>query len=165
MGRHVPAQRDARQRRGPRGHDAFGGGGFGGGGGGGDESAEVANDDYVKTTGMFYLPSADLWLKRSQNRMFATWSQPRPSGSSKTCRPGREEDVHPRKGGQAAELFVEMPKDKAKRKAVLDLQAKEMGTPPLKDKAEVHRHRVLEPTAASDRFPPLSRFSGRGGVG
>ena len=116
---------------------AFGGFG-GGGGGGGDESEEVATDEYVKEQlGMFELPEARIWLKESQNRMFGNdgWD-----ASSKLV-----EDLYGlgckklyviAKGGQASELFVELPKDKAKRKEALDIQAKHTGDPPLKDKGQ-----------------------------
>ena len=113
-------------------------GGFGGGGGGGDESAEVSNDDYVKEQlGMFDLPSADLWLKESENRMFGDTGHAASEQLVKDLQAqGVKKMYIPGKGGQAAELFVEMPKDKAKRKAVLDLHSTQMGDAPLKDKGQ-----------------------------
>ena len=112
---------------------------FGGGfGGGGDESAEVANDNYVKEQlGMYDLPEARNWLNESKGRMFGSDGH---EASLKLVDDlyalGVKKIYVNANGGQAEELFVELPKDKGKRKQILDIYAKEMETPPLKDKGQ-----------------------------
>lgn len=112
------------------------GGGFGGGGG--DVSEEVANDQYVKEQlGMFDLPEGKAWLNESAGRMFGSdGHDPSLKLVDDLYALGAKNIYVIAKGGQAEELFVELPKDKDKRKQIFAIHAKHTGDPPLKDNGQ-----------------------------
>ena len=94
--------------------------------GGGDESAEVSHttstskNNWASST----CPRRDAWLKESEQPDVRRRRPCRhPRSSSRTCKGmGVQEDLRQRQGRAGGEIFVEMPKDKAKRKEMLDLQ-------------------------------------------
>lgn len=111
---------------------------FGGGFGGGGDSAEVSTDQYVKEQlGMFDLPEASAWLSESHSRMFGSdGHDPSRKLVDDLYAQGVKEIHVVARGGQAEEIFVELPKDKAKRKEVFALHAKQSGDAPLKDNGQ-----------------------------
>jgi hypothetical protein len=107
--------------------------GFGGGGGSGTE--EVSQDDHVKEMmGLYDLPEVNAWLGESPNRIFGNLGR---GDSEKMVQDlqgmGAKKILVNTSGSQAGDIYVEMPKDKAKRKQMLDYHAKFTTDPPLKD--------------------------------
>jgi hypothetical protein len=110
-------------------------GGFGGGGGGGSDSEEVSQDEHVKEMmGLYDLPEVGPWLAESPGRIFGTIGR---GDCDKMVQDlqgmGAKKMYVNASGSQAGELFVEMPKDKDKRKQMLEYHAKFTEDPPLKD--------------------------------
>ncbi|MGB7157430.1 MAG: hypothetical protein WBD40_05155, partial [Tepidisphaeraceae bacterium] len=120
-----------------------GGGGDGmmagiGFGGGGSDSGQVSDDQRVKEVmGLYDLPEAKPWLAESNNRIFGDMGRGDTEQlADKLYQLGAKQILIIKEGGVAEEIFVEMPKDKSKRKEILDLHAKHTGEAPLKDKGQ-----------------------------
>lgn len=111
---------------------------FGGGFGGGEMSEEVATDQHIKEQlGMYDLPEARVWLMDSSGRMFGTdGHEPSLKLANDLYAMGAKKVYVIANGGQAEEIYVELPKDKAKRKDVFDRHASHTGDAPLKDKGQ-----------------------------
>jgi len=113
------------------------GGGFGGGGGGSD-SAEVSHDQKVKEMmGLYDLPKVDPWLQESTNRILGEHGRGESEQILQKIKDAGAREIYVNaSGSQAGDLFVEMPKDKKKRKEMLDYHATLTGDPPLKDRGQ-----------------------------
>jgi hypothetical protein len=79
----------------------------------------------------------DGWLAESANRIFGDMGR----GDSETMvqdlkSMGAKKIYVNASGSQAGEIFVEMPKDKDKRKEMLDYHGKFTEDPPLKDRGQ-----------------------------
>jgi hypothetical protein len=109
-------------------------GGFGGGGGG-DDSAEVSQDDHVKEMmGLYDLPKVDTWLAESAGRIFGDMGRGDCEKMVQDLKGMGAKNIYVNaSGSQAGEIYVEMPKDKAKRKEMLEYHGKFNEDPPLKD--------------------------------
>jgi hypothetical protein len=113
--------------------------GLGVGGGGGDDSAEVSHDQEVKHAMSLYdLPEARAWLGESTNRIFGEMGRGETDQLINTIYDtmGAKKVYVNASGSQAGAIYIELPKDKDKRKQLLDLHAKHTEDPPLKDKGQ-----------------------------